>query len=268
MTNYQLGVIGAGNMAEALLRGALAAKVLDARFVLVSDVSPARRDLFTREFKVAAVDDNAAAAACPRLLLAVKPQIMPAVLETVARVINAETLVISIAAGIRTAQIAAQLAGRGRIVRVMPNTPLMAGMGATALAGGAGATPEDLDWTGRLFASCGIAVVVSEREMDAVTAVSGSGPAYFFYLLEAMTAAGQAEGLDEATALQLAIQTCRGAGELLFRTGQKPQAARAKVTSPNGTTQAAIEALDKAGVKDALVAAIRRAAERSRELGS
>jgi pyrroline-5-carboxylate reductase len=144
---------------------------------------------------------------------------------------------------------------------------MLVGEGMSALAKGPRATGEDLLWAQKLFASCGRTVVVSEDQLDAVTAVSGSGPAYLFYLAEAMIEAGVAEGLPASTALALAAQTCLGAGRLLLESGEGPEALRARVTSPNGTTQRAIETMDAAGVKPALVEAIRAAAARSRELG-
>ncbi len=267
MAELELGVIGAGNMAEAILRGAIAAKVLPAGGVVVSDTQKPRLDLFASQLGVATTTDNTVPARCRRILLAVKPQMMAAVLEGIASAVGPETLIITIAAGIKTSFIHGKLLGKGRIVRVMPNTPMLVGMGASALCPGPGAGEAEMTWSERLFASCGTTVRVSEPMIDAVTAVSGSGPAYFFYLVEAMTAAGVAEGLDENVALALAVQTCRGAGEMLARTGEKPEALRARVTSPNGTTQAAIEMMDAKSVKPALIAAIRRAAERSRELG-
>ncbi len=267
MPKYQLGLIGAGNMGEALLRGALSANVVDRVAVVVSDPVFKRRQLFTHDLGVVAVEDNSAPAACPRVVLAVKPQVMGEVLDGIAEAVAPGATVVSIAAGIRTDWISQRLGGRGRIVRVMPNTPLLVGAGVSALAKGETATDDDLAWAERLFAACGRTVRVTEPLIDAVTALSGSGPAYFFYLIEAMVAAGLAEGLDEDVAGELAVATCGGAFELLRQTGEAPQVLRAKVTSPGGTTQAAIESLDAAGVRDALVAAVRRAAERSRELG-
>jgi len=268
MADRQLGVIGAGNMAEALLRGALSAGVLSADAVVVSDPDPARRGLFADQLGVEAVDDNAVPGSCPRVLLAVKPQVMPDVLASIADVLNADTLVVSIAAGIKTAFLHAGLGGVGRIVRTMPNTPMLVKAGISALCPGPGATEDDLAWAEGLLGTCGKTVRVEEPMMDVVTAVSGSGPAYFFYLVEAMAAAAEAEGMDAKTALALAVETCVGAGRLLVDSGHPPEVLRAKVTSPGGTTQAAIESLESAGVKPALIAAVRRAAQRSRELGA
>jgi pyrroline-5-carboxylate reductase len=267
MSEHQLGVIGGGNMAEAILRGVLAAGVLKRDAVVVSEPKAERRDMLARELRVACVDDNPAAAACPFVLLAVKPQVMNDALAGIAGTVQASAMVISIAAGVATARIDQRLGGRGRIVRAMPNTPMLVGAGMTAVAPGPRATDADLTWADALFAACGRVVRVTEPMIDAVTAVSGSGPAYFFYLIEAMIAAGSAEGLAPDVAAQLAIQTCAGAAKLLAETGEKPEVLRARVTSPNGTTQRAIEALDAAGVKARLVDAVRAAAARSRELG-
>ncbi len=254
-------------MAEALLRGVISANLVGHNAVVVSDPQFSRRQFFTRELGVTTEPDNNIPAHCPRIILAVKPQIMAEVLDGIAGAVNPDATIISIAAGIRSQFISDHLGGKGRIVRVMPNTPMLVGTGVSAVAAGPGADDADLAWAEKLFAACGKTVRVAEELIDAVIAVSGSGPAYFFYLIEAMVAAGVAEGLDRDMASALAIQTCRGAGELLTRTGDPPEVLRARVTSPGGTTQAAVESMDSAGVKDALIAAFRTAAERSRELG-
>jgi len=267
MADYQLGVIGAGNMAEAVLRGVIRANVLPHGAIVAADPAPERRQELTGELGITCQAENAAAAACPRVLLAVKPQVMVKVLDDIAPHVREDATVISIAAGVSTDVIDAHLGGRGRIVRVMPNTPMLVGAGVSAIAPGPRAGDDDVRWTRALFAASGTAAVVAEEMMDAVTAVSGSGPAYFFYLIEAMIAAGAAEGLDADVAARLAIETCAGAARLLGETGEPPEGLRARVTSPGGTTQRAIETLDAAGVKGKLIEAIRAAADRSRELG-
>jgi pyrroline-5-carboxylate reductase len=267
MSEYEFGVIGAGNMAEAIIRGLVTSRFLPATAVVASDPADERRQLLAKATGIACVADNFAPAACPRVLLAVKPQVMPAVLAGIAPAVGADALVISIAAGVTTGAIDRSLGSKGRIVRVMPNTPMLVGAGVSAICPGPRATDADLEWARQLFAASGQVVMVQEPMIDAVTAVSGSGPAYFFYLIEAMAQAGVAEGLPADVATQLAIATCAGAARLLTQTGTPPDQLRAKVTSPKGTTQAAIEAMDAAGVKDALVNAIRAAAARSRELG-
>ena len=267
MAKYELGIIGAGNMAEAMMRSAMRSHMLPKSAMVASEPSAARRQFVHRQLGVACVADNCIPAGCPCVLLAVKPQVMPKVLEEIAPAVQADATVITIAAGIRTALLDKLLGGRGRIVRVMPNTPLLVGCGMSAIAAGPRATVDDLAWAERLFSASGKCCQVDERLMDAVTAVSGTGPAYFFFLIETMIAAGVAEGLSEETAWMLSVQTCAGAARLLEESGQPPQVLRARVTTPGGTTQRAFETLEAAGVRDALVAAVRAAAARSRELG-
>jgi pyrroline-5-carboxylate reductase len=254
-------------MAEAVVRGVVESGFLAAGEIIVADVSAERRGLFEEVFAVAVSEDNLAPAGCEKVLLAVKPQVLPDVLDEIAEAVSADSAVISIAAGVTTATIDAALGSRGGIVRVMPNTPMLVGAGISAISAGPRARAEQMSWTEQLFGACGETIVVEEEMMDAVTAVSGSGPAYFFYLLEAMTAAGVAEGLPEAIALELACRTCAGSAALITETSESPEALRRQVSSPGGTTQAAIELLDAAGVMEKLIAAVRAAAARSRSLG-
>jgi pyrroline-5-carboxylate reductase len=267
MTGHTLGVIGIGKMAQAILRGALEGGCLAGGAILAHDPD-ARQRQAARDMGIVCAPDNRTAAACPRVLLAVKPQVMAPVLAEIAPVVAAGATVISIAAGITAAAIDKALGGQGHIVRVMPNTPIQVGAGASAIAAGPRANDDDILWTRRLFAAGGLAVVVEEHLMDAVTGLSGSGPAYFFYFVEAMTAAGIAEGLAPDVAADLAVQTCVGAGALLAGAGKSPQDLRAQVTTPGGTTQRAIETLEAAGVKDEIIAAVHAAVLRSRELGT
>ena len=267
MADYKLGVIGAGNMAEALLRGVIASNFLPHGAIVASDPVLARRQLLTKDLSIACVEDNTVPGSCGRIVLAVKPQVVPDALDSIAAVVRDDALVITIAAGTKTALLDGKLGGKGRLVRVMPNTPMLVKMGISAVAPGPRATEDDLKWTCRLFGASGQTVRVEEEMMDAVTAVSGSGPAYFFYLIEAMTAAGIADGLPPGIAAKLSIQTCAGAGKLLLDTGEKPEVLRARVTSPGGTTQRAIETLEAAGARQILIDAVRAATARGKELG-
>lgn len=266
--DYELGVIGGGNMAEAILAAAVRSGFLSAEKIVVSDPAEARRDKLAKELGVTCRETNDASASCPRVLLAVKPQVMGTMLQADSKKFRDDALVITIAAGLSTAFFDAKLGGGGRIVRVMPNTPMLVGQGASAVTAGPRATRDDVTWTRKLF-TCGggLGVEVEETLMDAVTSVSGSGPAYFFYFIEAMVQAGVAEGLSPDIALQLATQTCAGAAALLTETGEDPAELRRRVTSPGGTTQRAIETLDAEGVQEKIIAAVRACAERSRELG-
>jgi len=264
---YELGVIGAGNMAEAILKAELHSGFLTPPEIVVADVRQERRQKLAGELGVSWAPDNLVPAHCPRILLSVKPQNVDDVLDEIAEVVDHDALVISICAGVPTSHIDKKLAGKGHIVRVMPNTPMLVGAGMSGIAAGPRATDDDVQWTEGLFAASGKTVPVDECMMDTVTGVSGTGPAYFFYVIEALIAAGQADGLSYEFAYQLAVQTCAGAAKLLAETGRRPEDLRAQVTSPNGTTQRAMETLDDAGTKDVWINAVRAATQRSRELG-
>ncbi len=267
MADYQLGVIGCGNMAEALLGGVIGGNFLPHNAVVASDPVFKQRKHFTRRFGITTTEDNRTSAACPRVVLAVKPQVLPAVLEEIAPAVDEQAVIISIAAGVTSEFIDSRLGGKGRIVRVMPNTPMLVGAGLAAVAAGPRAVAEDTKWVEKMLSTCAKTVAVDEKLMDAVTAVSGSGPAYFFYLIEAVITAAVKEGLDEDVVRMLAVETCTGALKMLAETDEPPEGLRARVTSPGGTTEKAIQILDEAGVKDTFVKAIRAAAQRSRELG-
>jgi pyrroline-5-carboxylate reductase len=263
-----LGFIGAGNMAAAIAQGVMRAGLFPADAIIAADPAEDRRHLFAGWGCRTTASNAEASAIADLAVLAVKPQTADAVLEELKNARpRASVLWVSIMAGVPAKRIEAKLGGGPRVVRAMPNTPMLAGEGATAVAPGSSATAKDVDDAAALFESCGVVERVSEKDMDAVTALSGSGPGYFMYLIEAMVEAAAAEGMDRKTALRLAAATCRGSGRLLETTGESPEALRARVTSKGGTTAAAISALDQAGVKDALVRAVRAAAARSRELG-
>lgn len=266
MAAYQLGVIGGGKMAEAILRAVVGRAVLNHNVILVSEPRRPRRQLLLRDLQVTCVADNRLAAACPHVLLAVKPQVMADVLDGVAASVRDDAVVISIAAGISTKFLDGWLGGKGHVVRAVPNAALGVGAGLTAVAAGPRATGADLHWAGNLFAACGKVFRVGEDLIDAVAVLAGSGLALFFYLIEAMVSAGVAEGLDADEAAGLAAGSCAGAARLLAETDEPPEGLRARITRPGGATQQAIESLEAAGVKRGLVEAIRAAARRSRDL--
>jgi pyrroline-5-carboxylate reductase len=267
MSEYELGVIGAGNMGEALLRGVIRADFLPREQIVASDAAGERRELLKGDLGIECVEDNKIPAQSPRVVLSVKPQVMGEVLDGISSVVRPDALVITIAAGVKTSLLDEKFNGKGRLIRVMPNTPMLVGEGISAVAPGPRATEEDLQWTRQLFGASGQTVEVTEEMMDAVTAVSGSGPAYFFYLIEAMIAAGIADGLPPEVAQALVIQTCAGAAKLLIETGESPEVLRDRVTSPGGTTQRAMATLDAAAAKDILISAVRAATQRGKELG-
>jgi pyrroline-5-carboxylate reductase len=266
---YELGILGAGNMAEAIVRGVLSSGQIPADRIIAADVSADRRILFESQLKVKAVEDNRLVASQSRmLLLSVKPQMCKAVLSGVADVLPADATVISIMAGISSATIDQLLGGNRRVVRTMPNTPMLVGEGMVAVAPGAHATADDLSRAKKLFESAASVIDVREDQIDAVTAVSGSGPAYFFFLVEQMVAAGLSLGLSADQALLLASKTAMGAAKMLVTSSDSPAELRRKVTSPGGTTHAAITVMIDEGwpaiVQKALAACASRSAELSK----
>lgn len=267
---YELGIIGAGNMAEAIVRGVLRAGLLTSAQIIAADVAVARRELFQSDLGIKAVDDNATVAGTSRhLLLSVKPQQIQGALAGIGAVMSLETRVISIMAGISTAYIEKHLGGNKpwRVIRTMPNTPMLVGEGMVGICPGAYATASDIADAKKLFEAAATVIDVTEDKIDAVTALSGSGPAYFFYFVEHMIRAGEALGLTADQAKTLAIKTATGAAKMLAASPDSPQELRRKVTSPGGTTQAAITHLESLNVGEILTAAIAAAAKRSQELG-
>ncbi len=263
----RLAVIGSGNMAEALVRGVLRAGLFPPDAIAASDVLEERLRVFREQFGVATGTDNAAAAGKADLvLLAVKPQVMGQVLEGLAPAVDRQ-LVISIAAGIPTYTIEARFPRPVRVVRVMPNTPALVLEGASALCAGAHATAGDLAVARALFEAVGRAVVLDETAMDAVTGLSGSGPAYIFVIIEALADAGVRVGLSRDVAQLLAAQTVLGSAAMVLETGKHPAALKDMVASPGGTTIAGLHALEAGGLRAALLDAVEAAAARSRELG-
>lgn len=259
--------IGAGNMAEALLRGILAADIRPPHQLVLTDVRPDRLAELRGEFGVRTASDNRQAVQqAETVILCVKPQQFGEVLEPLRGLIPADALVISIAAGVPTSRIEAALGGTTRVVRVMPNTPALVQAGAAGIAAGSHATEQDLDWAQVLMRAVGMCGIVQEEDLHAVTALSGSGPAYVFYLMEAMLEAGRELGLDADTARALVVQTVEGSARLVRESGDSPEVLRGRVTSKGGTTAAAIATFDQSAVRDGLVAGVKAAAARSREL--
>ncbi|MCI0498980.1 MAG: pyrroline-5-carboxylate reductase [Planctomycetales bacterium] len=264
-----LGLVGAGNIGEALIRGVLSSQLYSPADVMASDVRPERLDYIAREYGIKTTQDNLELVNhASVLILCVKPQQIARMLDGISGKISAETLVISIAAGITTTYLIKRL-GDIQIIRAMPNTPVMVDEGATALYS-ATARKEGLDHAIRLFSAVGKAIVVDREELiDAVTAVSGSGPAYFFLLMEEMVTAALELNIPADIAEALIFQTARGAGVLVnqaYARGESPAELRRKVTSPRGTTEAAIHVFLERDFGGTIFAGIKRARDRSIEL--
>lgn len=277
--SHQLGFIGAGNMAEAIVRAAISSQILPADQIIACDVNQTRRDLFASlGVSVTQTTAQVVSQAKPYLLLAVKPQQLGDVAAELAQHITADHVIISIMAGITSAKLAAAItrarAAAGlsddlkiRVIRVMPNTPLMSGLGMAGISLGEDAKPGDETMAQQIFAAGdNQAVIIPESQMDALTAVSGSGPAYVFYLAEAMEKAAHELGLKDH-ARQLVAQTILGSAHLLASSSDTPAELRRKVTSPGGTTEAAIRHMDGNKSVDVIVNAIKAAQKRSQELG-
>ncbi len=261
-----LAVIGGGKIGEALVSG-LVRRPGAADGIVVVERSPERAAQLVQRHGVRTLDLAGAAAACRVLLVAVKPQDVDALLALLAPHVDPGHLVVSVAAGVPTTRIEAALPAGTAVVRVMPNTPALVDEGMSVLSAGAHASPADLDEAEALLSAVGRVRRVPESQQDAVTALSGSGPAYFFFLVEAMIDAGILLGLPRALAADLIVQTALGAATMLRDSGEHPVQLREAVTSPGGTTIAAIRELERHGVRAALIAAIEAAHDRSVELG-
>lgn len=254
-------------MAEAIVAGIVGQNVVQPAEVCVTDINEARLDHFTEQYGVGRSTDNTAAVSeADVVVLSVKPQIFPDVWPGIERALKPDALVVSIMAGIPSAKIAN---GKSiRVVRVMPNTPSLVGEGAAGIAAGEFATDADVEVAEKLLGAVGVAVVVEEQEIDAVTALSGSGPAYVFYLLESMLEAADQMGLEKGISRDLALSTVIGAAKLMKESGEEAADLRAKVTSKGGTTHAAISTMEEHGVKNSIVTALKAAQARSIELAN
>jgi pyrroline-5-carboxylate reductase len=265
---FSLGFIGAGNMAEAIARGVIRAGLYLPAQIQAADPAPARRALFNDDLRVQCGENCADVAESSQIIiLAVKPQVMTDALAQIKAKIASDTLIISIAAGISCAFIESNLSPGARVIRVMPNTPMLVGAGISGIARSTAATDADVIAAEQIFRAGGDTLRIPESQMNALTALSGSGPAYIFYLAEAMAAAGVAAGLSEQDSKQLARQTVIGAAELLKQSPDDPAELRRKVTSPGGTTQAAIETLQAGDFIGLMSKAIAAADRRGKELG-
>jgi len=264
-----IGFIGAGQMARALAKGLVHSGLFEPQDVWASDPSADACEAFSALLPDATVgtDNLKLVSECQTVILAVKPQHIENVVVAIDPAVDDSHLVISIAAGIRLAWLAAQLSHGGRLVRVMPNTPCLVGQGASGYALGRGATEKDAQFLDRLLTSVGLAFCVGEEQLDAVTALSGSGPAFFCAFLEALAAGGVTCGLPEDSAATLALQTMRGTAAYLQETSVTPAELIERVSSPGGTTVAGLTKLHEGNLQSLLQATVQSAAERSAELG-
>jgi len=268
MENRKIGLLGAGNMAGALIRGLLGSKSLKPEQLRASDLRADHLAGLEKSYGIQTHTDNAELLAWANVVvLAVKPQVIDRVLEQVSSEINSDTLVISLAAGVPLRAIEARLPDGARVLRAMPNTAAIALAGATGIAPGAHATAEDTRFAQALFDAVGRSVVLDESLMDAVTGLSGSGPAYVMLIIDALADGGVKVGLHRETALMLAAQTVYGSAKLLLETGEHPGRLKDMVTSPGGTTIAGLHTLESGGLRHTLMNAVEVATRRATELG-
>ncbi len=264
----KIAFLGGGNMAEALIKGLLASGTAGPDRILVADVSTDRLTHLKKTYGVIPQKTNVdAVREAGIIILCVKPQVIDKVLAEISPAVDGSKLVISIAAGVPVAKIENALKKGSRAVRVMPNTPALVLAGAAALAAGAGATADDLALSQSIFNSVGRSVVVEEKLMDAVTGLSGSGPAYVFMIIDALSDAGVKAGLPRPLALELAAQTVYGSAKMVLETNEHPAKLRDMVTSPGGTTIEGLHALEKGKLRATLMNAVEAATARSKELG-
>ena len=266
MSDMKLAVVGGGQMGRALVGGMLAGNVVTTDQLQLVEPSQASREWWSDTHRGIEIGDlSAAVSNSDAVLLAVKPNVLPEVAKQKGR-FWAGKLVVSIAAGISLHELCGWI-GHKRVVRVMPNTPSLVRHGASAFCCGSDVTDQDKAWIGAMLESVGLAVEVDESQMDAVTGLSGSGPAYVCMMIEAMADGGVQAGLSRPLAMQLATQTVLGTAKLVAETGRHPGELKDAVASPGGTTIAAIAALEQNGLRGALIEAVAASARRSRELG-
>ncbi len=268
LASHTVGFIGAGNMAEAMIGGLVRGKHVQPNRITASDPRKERLEELHTSLGIEATQNNRdIAQRCTLVVLSVKPQIMDKILREVGDQMKPGTLVVSIAAGVDTETIEDSLPEGVRVVRAMPNTPAMVGAGATAISAGKHATPEDMATAKALFDAIGITVELDESHLDAVTGLSGSGPAYIFLILEALADAGVKVGLSRRNAQRLAAQTVMGSAKMLLETDEHPGRLKDMVTSPGGTAIAGLHTLEQGGLRTTLINAVETATKRAQELG-
>lgn len=268
LDKVRFAFIGGGNMAEALLKGLLSGLAVEPQRITATDVLAERRQYLEATYGITASADNVQAVKhSDVVILAVKPQVMPDVLASIAAAITRDKLVISIAAGITLQTLQNALGVDQRVVRVMPNTPALVLSGAAGISPGGATTDDDVALVEQIFNAVGRSVVVGDEMMDAVTGLSGSGPAFVFALIEGLSDGGVLSGLPRPMATLLAAQTVLGAARMVLETGRHPGELKDMVTSPAGTTIAGMHALESGGLRGLMMEAVWRASERSAALG-
>ena len=268
MLKQTIGVIGAGKIGSAIMRGMIGSGLVTKEQVIASDVSEALRQLAANDLGIQVSQDNKkVCTAADVVILAVKPQILDDVTRELAKILGAKKLLVSVAAGVPLSRIEAGLSQGARVVRVMPNISCVVGAAASGYAGGAHATAEDLEAVGAILNSFGIGMRVEEKYLDAVTGLSGSGPAYVLMFIEALADGGVQVGLSRDVAVKLAMQTVYGAARMALESSKHLAELKDEVTSPGGTTIAGLYAMEQKGFRGIVMDAVVNATRRSQELG-
>lgn len=268
MLKEKIGVIGAGKIGSAIMRGVIRAGLVQRDQVMASDLSKALRQSIAKELGIKVTLNNGQVCDFADIvILAVKPQIVDPVVKEVAKKLGKTKLLVSVAAGVPLSRIEGNLAQGARVVRVMPNIPCVVGAGASCYAGGANATATELQKVEMILNSFGIALPLEEKHLDAVTGLSGSGPAYVFLFIESLADGGVQVGLSRDVALKLALQTVYGSARMALESGSHLGQLRDEVTSPGGTTIAGLYALEKGGMRGTVMEAVLQATYRSQALG-
>jgi pyrroline-5-carboxylate reductase len=268
LSGKRMSFIGAGNMAEALVKGLTASGKVLPQDIFLSARRPERAQQVAQRYGARAAKDNeSCASGASIVVIAVKPQVLPKVVAAAANSIPSDALVISVAAGVTTSVLESLLKPGARVIRSMPNAAAMVGQSATAITPGSRASTSDVEVARSIFEAVGRVVVVDEVHLDAVTGLSGSGPAYIFLIIEALADAGVKVGLSREVALQLAAQTLLGSAHMLLETGEHPGRLKDQITSPGGTAIAGLHTLEAGGLRTTLINAVEVATKRAQELG-
>ncbi len=264
MENKTIGFIGAGKMASAIIKGLLSSKTFDNNHILAAEVNETTAKIAQEKFKIK-IFTNAKDAVCNSdiILIATKPFVVQELLENIKNEVTKEKLIISIAAGITFEKLEAALGKDKRIVRVMPNTPALVECGMSAICKNASATEDDLQLVKTIFSKIGKVISCQEKDIDAVTGVSGSGPAFYYYIIDKIAKAGESLGLDYKTALMLSAQTALGAAKMIIETGNSPEDLITAVTTPGGTTAEGNKVLNESNIDTILCETVRKTAEKS-----
>ncbi len=266
-SNETIGFVGAGRMASALAKGFVSQNAIRADQLFAFDISEQARNAFQQQTGGTILESHAQLLQRSSIIfLAVKPQVLPDVAADLASGLNEDQLVVSIAAGVTLSQLECLLRQHQQVIRIMPNTPALVGAGAAGMSCATAVAKQKRDYVLQLMKTVGVCHEVEESLLDAVTGLSGSGPAYIFQMIEALSDGGVKEGLPRAVATELAAQTVLGAAKMVLETGEHPGSLKDAVASPAGTTIAAIAALERGGLRAAVIDAVQTAANRSREL--